>query len=233
MKKMKKQKININGIPAIIWGEKAEQIYLYVHGKMSCKEYAEDFAHIAERKHYQTISFDLPEHGERKEMDVRCDIWSGMHDLSMIADYTFLNWQEVSLYACSLGAYFSLQTYADRPFTKCLFQSPMLDMEYMIKQMFTWFHVTEERLYAEKEIATPFENLRLDYYQYVLEHPVKNWHIPTSILFGGKDHLQTLEIMQDFVKAHDCKLEVFQDSDHAFLNESDMKIVQAWLEERI
>jgi hypothetical protein len=31
----------IDGIPAILWGERSEKIYIHVHGKMSRKEYAE------------------------------------------------------------------------------------------------------------------------------------------------------------------------------------------------
>lgn len=42
--------IQINNIPAMIWGKKSDKIYIHVHGKMSCKEYAEDFATIAEKK---------------------------------------------------------------------------------------------------------------------------------------------------------------------------------------
>ena len=38
---MKTIKININNIPAIIWGKPSDKVYLYVHGKMSCKEVAE------------------------------------------------------------------------------------------------------------------------------------------------------------------------------------------------
>ncbi|MEG0457257.1 MAG: alpha/beta hydrolase, partial [Oscillospiraceae bacterium] len=77
---MKIQHIKINNIPAIIWGEKSNKIYIHVHGKMSCKEYAEQFVKIAEKKGYQTLSFDLPEHGERRnDLNYRCDIWNGMH----------------------------------------------------------------------------------------------------------------------------------------------------------
>lgn len=60
---MKKELLTINGIPAILWGNASDKIYIHVHGKMSRKEYAESFAAIAERKGYQTLSFDLPEHG--------------------------------------------------------------------------------------------------------------------------------------------------------------------------
>lgn len=78
---------------------------------MSNKESAESFAQIAESKEYQTISFELPEHGERK--NYRCDIWNGISDLHQKSSYTFVDWESVSLFACSLGAYFSLYAYKD------------------------------------------------------------------------------------------------------------------------
>lgn len=230
---MKVQKIKIGNIPTIVWGEKSDRVYIHVHGKMSCKEYAESFAEIAEHKGYQTISFDLAEHGERNDNDYRCDIWNGIHDLSIIADYTFSNWKNVSLYASSLGAYFSLNTYADKNFAKCLFQSPVLSMEYLINQMLIWFDVTEERLCVEKEIATPIDTLRWDYYQYVKGHPIEKWSIPTSILYGGKDNLQSIDVIQEFVKAHSCKLTISKNSEHPFMENEDMKIVHEWLEENI
>ncbi|MEG0540901.1 MAG: alpha/beta hydrolase [Angelakisella sp.] len=230
---MKIQNIEINSIPAIIWGEQSDKVYIHVHGKQSRKEYAENFAEIAEKKGYQTLSFDLPEHGERTDSSYRCDVWNGMHDLSLIADYAFSKWNDVSLFACSLGAYFSLNTYADRGFTKCLFQSPVLDMEYLVRQMFIWFHVTEERLRVEKEISTPVDLLRWDYFQYILEYPIENWNFPTSILYGGKDNMQSYKVVKDFVDAHHCKLTVSENSEHPFMQPEDMAIVTAWLEDNI
>ncbi|MCI1966393.1 MAG: alpha/beta hydrolase [Oscillospiraceae bacterium] len=230
---MTTQNIKINNIPSIIWGKQSDQVYIHVHGKMSRKEYAEPFAQIAEKKSYQTLSFDLPEHGERSNSDYRCDIWNGMNDLSLIADYAFSKWNDVSLFACSLGAYFSLNTYANRKFSKCLFQSPMLNMEYMIRQMFKLYDVSEERLRLEKEISTPFDTLRWDYFQYVLEHPIKNWNIPTSILYGGKDNLQPIKIIQAFADEHHCKLTVSENSEHPFMQPEDVKIVAKWFEDNL
>ncbi len=230
---MRTQSIKINNIPAMIWGEQSGKVYIHVHGKMSRKEYAEQFAKIAEKKGYQTLSFDLPEHGDRNDSSYRCDIWNGINDLSLIADYAFSKWKEVSLFACSLGAYFSLNTYADRPFTKCLFQSPMIDMEYMIRQMFRWYDVSEERLCIEKEISTPFDTLRWDYFQYVLEHPIRNWGIPTSILYGGKDNFQPIEIIQLFANAHHCKLTISEESEHPFMQPKDEEIVAQWLADNL
>ena len=70
-------KIEIGNIPVIVWGEKSKKVYLFVHGKMSSKESAKTFAKIASQKGYQTISFDLPQHGERQDQKYRCDIWNG------------------------------------------------------------------------------------------------------------------------------------------------------------
>lgn len=230
---MKVQNIIIGSIPALIWGEPSEQAYIHVHGKQSRKEYAESFAKIAEEKGYQTLSFDLPEHGERTDKNIRCDIWNGMHDLAVIGDYAFSKWNRLSLYACSLGAYFSLNAYQDRDFANCLFQSPVIDMEYLIRQMFLWFDVTEEKLCAEKEISTPVDLLRWDYFQFVIAHPIKKWDFPTAILYGEKDNLQSFEVIQNFVTAHPCKLTVSQNSAHPFMEETDCKIVSAWLRENI
>lgn len=175
----------------------------------------------------------MPEHGERNDSNYRCDIWSGKNDLTSIANFIFSKWNDVSLFACSLGAYFSLNTYADKPFKKCLFQSPMIDMEYMIRQMFKWYDVTEERLCIEKEILTPFDTLRWDYFQYVLEHPTNTWKIPTSILYGAKDNLQSIQIIQTFANRHNCKLSISENSEHSFMEVNDIEIVANWLDVNI
>lgn len=226
-------KIKINKIPALVWGEKSDKVYLCVHGKMSSKESAGEVAKIAEEKGYQTISFDLPQHGERVNENARCDIWNGKHDLAVVGDYVFANWKEVSLYACSLGAYFSLNAYHACNIKKCLFQSPILDMEYLIKQMMTWFGVSEERLAQEKEVDTPIDIMTWDYYQYVKAHSIQKWDIPTSILFGGKDNLQSLEVVKKFAGKFDCVLTVAENSEHSFMGEGDGQIVVQWLRDHI
>lgn len=226
-------RMRIGDIPAMVWGEKSEKVYLFVHGKMSSKESAETFADIANQKGYQTISFDLPQHGERQNENDRCDIWNGMRDLAMVGDYTFSNWKEVSLFACSLGAFFSLNTYHTYNVKKCLFQSPILDMEYLIKQMMMWFDITEERLEQEKEVDTPIDIMSWHYYQYVKSNPIVAWDIPTYILFGGKDNLQSMKVVKDFTDRFHCGLTVAENSDHPFMGEKDARIVNQWLQENI
>ena len=230
---MKKTRIEINHIPALVWGDKSDKVYLCVHGKMSSKESAEGIANIAEQRGYQTISFDLPGHGERQNEDKRCDIWNGIHDLTVLGDYVFTNWKEVSLYACSLGAYFCLNTYHTRNIKKCLFQAPILDMEYLIKQMMAWFEISEERLAREKEIDTPIDIMTWDYYQYVKEHPVQKWNIETNILFAGRDTLQSLEIVKDFANNFNCVLTLSENSEQSFMGEEDGLIIEQWLQDNL
>lgn len=225
---MKTQKFMLDDIPAILWGEDSNRVYVHVHGKMSRKEYAESFATIAETKGCQTLSFDLPEHGERTDSE-RCDVWNGVADLKTISDYAFANWERVSLYACSIGAYFSLNAYNAMPFEKALFQSPIVDMERLVKNMMLWSGVTEAELESKKEIPSPVDTLRWDYYQYIISHPITQWNIPTAILYGGKDNLQPEESVRAFAEKFDCSLTVSENSEHPFMAQPDAPIVENWL----
>lgn len=226
---MKTTKFYIGKIPVIIWGAKSDKVFIYAHGKMSDKESAESFAQIAENKGYQTISFDLPEHGERKGESYRCDIWNGISDLHQISSYVFTNWKSVSLFACSLGVYFSLHAYKDITFEKCFFLSPIVNMEHLIKNMFLWFHVTEEMLYVEREIPTPIDTLSWEYYQYVKKNPVTKWNSPTHILYGGKDNLQSLQVIENFAKANHAVLTISEESEHSFMGDGDDEVIKNWL----
>lgn len=226
---MIKEKIYIESIPAIIWGEKSSKAYIFVHGKMSNKESAEAFAIVAASKGYQTISFDLPEHGERTDKEYKCNIMNGITDLSQIGDYAFNKWEIVSLFGCSIGAFFGLHAYGDRIFENCLFQSPIVNMEYLIQQMFTWFHISEEELRRQGEISTPVDTMSWLYYMYVKEHPIDKWTAPTHILYGVKDNLQSRRVIDDFTSKFNCQLTVSENSEHPFMEESDKIIVATWM----
>lgn len=228
------KKLYIGNIPSLIWGCESPKVYIHVHGKMSRKEFAEDFAVIAESKGCQTLSFDLPEHGDRADdHEYRCDIWNGVRDLNAIAEYAFKHWKAVCLYSSSLGAFFSLHAYKNLPIEKCMFQSPIVDMEHLVKKMLEKFGITEDDLIKKGEIMNPIDPLRWDYYQYVKEHPITEWNIPTSILFGGNDWFQSTEIMGSFALAHGCNLTVVPGSEHAFVGDGDGEIVRAWYQKEI
>ena len=230
---MEREELELRGIPCTVWGRPSDSAYVFVHGKMASREAAAAFAVIAEKAGYQTLSFDLPGHGERKAAGERCDIWNGVRDLNIAGEYAFSRWKRLGLYGCSLGAYFSLNAYAEKPFRKCLFQSPVADMEYLIRQMMNWFSVTPERLEREKEIETPVDLMTWEYYRYVLAHPAEKWNVPTEILFAEKDSLQSEAVIRRFAERFGCGLTVAPGCEHPFMAPEDEKVVNDWLEKHI
>ena len=66
------EQIKIGPIPAIIWGPPSQHMVLAVHGNMSHKAdtVIELLAGKAVARGYQVLSFDLPEHGDRKTVKI-------------------------------------------------------------------------------------------------------------------------------------------------------------------
>lgn len=221
--------LTIGTIPAVLWGKPSPRVYLYVHGKFQSKMTARPFALLAEEKGFQTLSFDLPGHGDRAGNFTPCDIFHAIPELKEIKRYVDEKWNSVSLFACSIGAYFSLHAYRDERFERCLFESPVVDMTELISNLFGQFGVTEERLRDQKEIPTPVETLRWDYYLFVKENPVERWNTPTQILYGAKDTVQSENAVRSFTERFGGSLTVSQNSGHGFLSPSDGPVLREWL----
>ena len=60
------QHLSIGNMPAVLYGERAAQVCLYVHGKCGCKEEAESLAALLCPRGFQVLGVDLPEHGTPK-----------------------------------------------------------------------------------------------------------------------------------------------------------------------
>jgi esterase/lipase len=135
--------------------------------------------------------------------------------------------EEISLFACSMGAYFSLLSYQNEPIKQSLFLSPVVNMERIIQHLMTCFDVREERLKAEKEIQTPIgQTLYWDYYCYVQEHPIVRWNVPTDILYGRKDDLCDYDVISSFAKDFSCKLELMEEGEHYFHTPEQLAFLQ-------
>lgn len=231
---MEKEKLNISNIPAILYGSNKENLYLVVHGRYSKKEEAENFALVATSLGYQVLSFDLPEHGERSIDSYKCTVQNGVHDLDTIYSSVKNNYKSISLYACSLGAYFSLVTYKNVVFEHCLFVSPILNMEKLIQNMMMWINTTEDELREKGEIKTPFdETLSWDYYQYVRNHPIDIWNSRTSILYGGNDNLTERAVLDSFSKKFLCDVDILDGGDHYFHTPDQLKYLDNWIHRTI
>lgn len=229
-------KFSINNIPTVLWGENSEKLFIAVHGNMSNKEdtVIEILAEEALQKGYQVLSFDLPEHGERKSDSTPCKVQFCVRDLSIIMNYAKEHWKEISLFACSIGAYFSLLAYQDYPLKKALFLSPVVNMERIIENMMIWFNITPERLQNEMTIETPIgQKLYWDYFCYVKQHPINMWNTDTDIIYGARDELCEFETINYFVKKFCCGLEVVDAGEHYFHTEEQLNIFRHWLRKHI
>lgn len=230
---MHQQIQTIQHIPAIVWGDRSTSVYLVVHGKQSSKEEAFAFAQIATQKGHQVLSFDLPEHGERKQEGIPCDVHHGMSDLRTIGDYAMQNWTDIRLLATSLGAYFSLLAYEDVPLTSCLFVSPILNMERLIRDMMLWNHVDEAMLREQQRIPTAIDTLDWKYYSYVKAHPIEKWDVPTSILYASQDQLTPRSVVDDFIKRFHAQLTVLEGGEHWFDTQQQLSFLNQWFSDQV
>lgn len=227
---IKKEKIQIGNIPALLYGTDSEKLYIFVHGKQSYKEEADNFAAIAVESGYQVISFDLPQHGERKNEKYTCNIQNGIKDLNEIYSFVQNKYKNFSLYACSLGVYFSLLAYKNVKFDKCLFVSPVLDMKRLIQNMMKWANVSEEELKEKGEIPTSFgETLSWNYYKFVCSNPIQKWDNNTFILYGENDNLTEKDVVDTFAKKYNCNLEVMKNGEHYFGTKEQSEYLNNWL----
>jgi len=234
---MKIERIKINNIPSLIWGEKSKKVFIAVHGNMSNKkdEVIKILANRVVSKGYQVLSFDLPEHGERKDdTNYLCKVQNCVKDLNKIIEYARKNYAEINLWACSMGAYFSLLAYKDEDIKQCLFLSPVVNMKVIIDNMMLWSNTTEEKLKEKQEIKTDCgQTLYWDYYEYVNNNPITNWNKKTFVLYGNKDNLQDENIIKDFCNNFNCSLSILENGEHYFHTEEQLKFYGNWIDKTI
>ncbi|MBQ7667989.1 MAG: alpha/beta hydrolase [Clostridia bacterium] len=231
---MELKRMKICGIPSVLWGENSKKVFIAVHGNMSNKEdeVIKMFANLVTNKGYQVISFDLPEHGERKnDTNYLCKVQNCVNDLRKIVEYAKENFDEINLWACSMGAYFSLLAYKEEKLNKCIFLSPVVNMKVIIDNMMKWGNITEEELKEEKEIKTNFgPTLYWDYYKYVKENPIVEWNKETNILYGSNDNMQEEDLIRDFVDKFNAKLTVLENGEHYFHTKEQLEFYKNWLD---
>lgn len=222
---MKTDYFKLNHIPAVLYGETADKVCLFVHGKCGNKEEAEKLAEIICPHGFQVLGIDLPEHGERKNKSSKLVPWVAVSELQNALKYAHERWQSISLHATSIGGYFSLLAFGDEVFEKALFVSPVADMRVLIENMMMWAGVSEERLKAEKEIPTDFgETLSWEYYTYVKAHPIAKWNSKTAVLYAGHDNLTDRKTITKFAEQFGCDLQIYEDGEHWFHTEEQLAV---------
>ena len=229
--------INFSKIPGVLYGEKSENVYIYVHGLHGKKEDAEEFANIATKKGFQVLSFDLPGHGERRknsdstqEIFTSSDLIKAVADIEAIYEEARVDWKNIYLYGVSLGAYLSLVALQYTEIKKALLVSPVVNMKNLVERMMKNSNITPEILKTRKNI--PELNLSWDYYNFVLENEITQWECKTEILYPEHDNLILRAEVEEFAKKFNCGLTIAPNCEHYINSEEGVKFLRDWEEEK-
>ena len=226
---MRPEAFSLNGIPALCWGRPRRRGFLYLHGQGGDKTEAAAFAAAAAETGWQTVSVDLPGHGDRTAAAAELVPWRVVPELRCALAELRGRWDQTALFGHSLGAWFGLLAYPDAPLAGALLLSPVVDMEALIRKMMGWAAVTEEQLAREGTIPTDFgQDLSWEYLRYVRTHPVRRWRTPTAILYGGRDHLTDRETIETFAGRWNCRLTAEPAGEHWFHTPEQLAAVDRW-----
>ena len=232
---MKQEKLQIGGIPARLWGEKSGRLILAVHGSHSSKE--DDCIRIlaeeAVPRGCQVLSFDLPQHGERTGETERLMPDECVRELEAMYAFGAERGQRISLFGCSMGAYFSLLAFADADIARVWFLSPVTDMERIIRDLMAYCSVTEEEFRERVLVENDMETLYYSYYTYVKAHPITRWDHPTAILRGEGDTLSAYSVVKGFADRFGCELTEQKGGEHWFHTEEQLAFFRSWLAQRL
>ncbi len=228
-------KLRIGGIPAILWGGPSDHMIIATHGSHSSK--IDDcmwvLAKEATRRGYQVLSFDLPQHGERVYetgfiMPDEC-----VRELRLMHSFAAEHAQEVSLFGCSMGAYFELLAFAETPIDRAWFLSPVTNMERIIHNLMGYCHLTEESFRRQILVDNDIEPLYYPYYEYVRSHPITRWEHETFILRGERDTMCEYDVVRDFAGEFGCELTQQEGGQHWFHTEAELEFFREWIGTRL
>ena len=193
------------------------KIVIYIHGKGGL---------ASEAEHYKPLFAD----SEIIGFDYRAQTpWEAQREFREFFDAVSAGADRVDLIANSIGAFFALCSLAERKIGKAYFISPVVDMEKLIRDMMMWANVSEDELREKKEIPTAFgETLSWEYLKWVREHPV-TWKIPTAILYGSEDDLQSFAAVNAFAEKTHADLTVMRGGEHWFHTDEQMKFLDDWI----
>lgn len=194
-----------------------KQLVIYVHGKGG---------NASEAEHYQSL---FPE-SDVKGFDYHSEYpWDAKKEFSEYYDMQVKGYDSVILIANSIGAFFSMNSLADKNIAKALLISPIVNMEKMITDMMMWANVTETQLQEKQVIPTAFgETLSWKYLCYVRENPIK-WNIPTCILYGENDNLASFDTISEFGDKINALVTVMENGEHWFHTDEQMQFLDKWI----
>ncbi len=196
---------------------KYKKAVIYIHGKGGSADEAEHYKKLF--PDCEVIGFDYVSQTPWKAMAEFTDFF---HDIGS-------RYPSVILIANSIGAFFAMHALRNAEIEKAYFISPIVNMEKLIADMMMWAGVTEADLMEKGVIETSFgETLSREYLSWVRSHPIF-WRIPTAILYGSADHLQSPETIRAFAQAIKADLTVMENGEHWFHTEKQLAFLDDWI----
>lgn len=232
-----KENFTIAGVPAVLYGETAKKLLIYLHGRMGCKEEAASLVPHFCPKGYQILAVDLPEHGSRRpEHGERqkdptdkkeCLPWVVIPEWTAMLAWVRERYEHISFCAVSMSAWFLMRSFRDERFEKAYFISPIVDMRRVIEDMMARAGVTASDLGWKQFIPTDEGMLIWDYYAYAAYQPINRWDTPTEVLYAKGDVLQPQSTIEAYANRFGWHVTVIDGQHWISL---DTPALQDWLE---
>lgn len=202
-------------------GRKTNEAVLYIHGKGG---------NAGEAEHYRTFFPGRDVYG----FDYKAENpWDAKKEFSDKVAELAENYDRIILIAVSIGAYFSMNAGISKFIDKAFFVSPIVNLEKLILDMINWAGTSERELEKRKIIPVDFgDDLSWEYLQYVRNHKI-SWDVPTEILYGSADHLQSVDTIQEFATKISAKLTIMEGGEHWFHTDEQMSFLDQWLQTKI
>lgn len=190
---------------------------IYIHGKDGSAKESERFKPFF--SDYELIGFDYQSKTP----------WEAIDEFGQFFEKHHKRHEQIIIIGNSIGAYFSLHALSNKPIHKAYFISPIVEMETLIKKLMAYENITEMELKRKETICTSKgELLSWQYLSWVREHPIL-WKIPTSVLYGKNDRLQSLEAIQAFADASNADLTIMEDGEHWFNTDEQLAFLDKWI----
>lgn len=190
---------------------------IYIHGKGGTAKEAEHYKILFPEYDVSGLDYEAKTPWEAQEEFRRFfDLFRSEHD-------------DISIVANSIGAFFAMNALSDRKIEKAYFISLIVDMEKLIIEMMNQEHISEKELFEKGIIETEYgETLSWEYLLWIRQNPV-TWTIPTCILYGEKDNLQSIDTIRAFADRIGAGITIMGNGEHWFHTEKQMKFLDNWL----
>lgn len=192
-------------------------LVFYVHGKGGNAEESEQYRKYFSE--YDVYGFDYKAENP----------WEAEEEFSNKLKELSKKYNRIILVAGSIGAYFSMNAGIGDYVEKAYFVSPIVNLEKLIIDMLFWAGKSEKELEEKKIIHVDFgEDLSWNYLQYIRHHMI-TWNVPTEILYGSNDNLQSIDTINEFVQKNGAGLTVMEGGEHWFHTEEQMRFLDEWM----